>query len=395
MTAKKAQLANNQDNSQINIADHIISGAIEIRSIEAFKGILKRFPNNWNLLRMYADMLQKNGLVDEAVKSYEKAAKHSFEANKILEFIVLKLMQWRLSPPKKVDAKRVVVALKKNMGQEIPLKKIFDKLSFEEIIAILSRFEVVHISAGEVIRKIGDLDDSLYFVVSGTLRDSIFLAIENKEKIYRKPTIYLNENDFFGDIYPFDKENKFKSYVEAVEQTVLLKICKTKLTKLYQEYSAIEFGLMNLLKVRKNVKDGDSPAKLRRSQRFQLALGISLAVYPKASTEESIILNGFTRDISISGLSFIMDEESYRLSLNNSTFSDTIHKAEVQISLSAEGLTLNFKGRVAWWREVSFEGRKTFALGINFESLSPNLKGLLIALFNGMGLNPKKLKMTF
>ena len=223
------------------------------------------------------------------------------------------------------------------------------------------------------------------------MRDSIFLTIENKEKIYRKPTIYLAENDFFGNVYPFDRENKFKSYIEAIEQTVLIKIPKTKLIRLCQKYPAIEFGLMDLLKVRKKVENSDAPAKLRQSQRFKLALAISLAVYPNDSTVESINLDGFTRDISISGLCFIMNEESYRLSLSSTAFSDTIREARVQISLSAEGLTLNFKGRVAWWSEISFEGRKTFALGVQFESLSPNLKGLLIALFNGMRLNPKKL----
>jgi CRP-like cAMP-binding protein len=391
MTVKNTQIVNNQDDNQISIADHIIDGSIEIRSIEAFKGILKRFPNNWILLGMYADMLKKNGLIDEAAKSYEMAAQQSFKANKILEFIVLKLMQWRLCPPKKLDAKRVIVALKNKMGQETALSKIIDKLSFEEIIAILARFEIVHISAGEVIKKIGDLDESLYFVVSGTLRDSIFLTIENKEKIYRKPTIYLTENDYFGDIYPFDRENKFKSYIEAVEQAVLLKIPKKKLIKLCQKHPQIEFGLMDLFKVRRTVEQGDSTVKLRQSQRFQLTLDLNLAVYPKASTDNSINLRGFTSDISISGLCFIMDEESFRLSLNDSAFSKTIHDASVQINLSSDGLTLNIQGRVAWLREVSFEGRKTYALGVYFEHLTPKLKGLLIALFNGMGLNTKNL----
>jgi len=384
MHTQKPQLINNQYDDQINIADHIINGSIEIHSIETFKGIIKRYPDNWVLLRIYADMLQKKGLNDTAAKSYAKASKHSLKANKILEFIVLKLLQWRISPPKKLEAQRVMAELKRNMDRGTPLETIFSKLSFQEMIAILSRFEIVHFPAGQVIKRLGDLEDNLYFVVSGTLRDSIFLTIENNEKIYRKPTLYLSENDFFGDIYPFEKENKCKSYIESMKQVVLIKISQTKLIQVCQKYPKIEFGLMDLFKIRTKVCKSDSPAKLRGSQRFQLTLNLNLMVYPKTSPRESINLNGLTSDISISGMCFILDEKSYNLSLNDAPFSDTIYDAKAQINLSVESLALNVAGIVAWSREISFEGRKTLALGIQFETLSPKWKGILIALFNGI-----------
>jgi hypothetical protein len=118
---------------------------------------------------------------------------------------------------------------------------------------------------------------------------------------------------------------------------------------------------------------------------------LNLVVNSKTSTKESIYLNGFTSDISIGGLRFNLDEQSYNLSLTNAAFSDTVGNANVQINISVEGMSLNFMGRVEWLREVSFEGRKTLALGIQFENLPPKLKGLLVALFNGLGLDSKNL----
>ena len=381
---KEAHLIRNQDDDHINIADHIINGSIEIRSVEAFKEILKRFPNNSALIKMYAEMLQKKGLPEEAVKTYAKAAKDSLKAKKILESIVFKLLQWRITTPDTLEAQKEIADLKKNMGQDTPIEIIFGELTFQEIIAIFARIEIEHYTAGNEIRKIGDIEEYLYFVVSGTLKDSIFLTIENEEKIYRKPTIYLTENDFFGDIFPFENENKCRSYIESMEQVVLIKISKKKLMAICQKYHRIELALMDLFNIRSEIDASDSPAKLRRSQRFQLTLSLKLIVYPRPSSKKTINLNGFTSDISISGMCYILDEESYKLSLNNPTFSQALQNAQVQINLSVESLSLNVKGRVAWKREVSFEGRKTLSLGISFEALSPKLKGMLISLFNGL-----------
>jgi CRP-like cAMP-binding protein len=381
---KEAQLIDTQYDDQINIADHIINGSIEIRSIEAFKEILKRFPNNWALLKMYAEMLQKKGLPEDAVKTYANASKNSLEANKVLEAITFKILQWRIAKPEKLEAQKELAEIKKNIGEDTPLHIIFGNLSFQEIIAIFSQIEIENYTAGKVIKKIGDIEDNLYFVVSGTLKDSFFLTIENDEKIYRKPTIYRTENDFFGDIYPFDRENKCKSYIESMEQVVLIRITKKKLFAICQKYQKIELALMNLFNIRSKIDVGDPQAKLRRSQRFQLMLSLNLIVYPKASSNKTINLNGFTSDISISGMCYILDDESYKLSLNNPTFSQTLQNAQVQINLSVESLSLTVKGRVAWKREVSFEGRKTLSLGISFETLSPKIKGMLISLFNGL-----------
>ena len=45
---------------------------------------------------MYAEMLQKKGLPEEALKTYANASKNSLEANKVLEAITFKILQWRI-----------------------------------------------------------------------------------------------------------------------------------------------------------------------------------------------------------------------------------------------------------------------------------------------------------
>jgi hypothetical protein len=46
-----------------SIPDHIIDGTIVIDSVEAFKSILKQFPDDAHLLKAYSDFLAKNNLL--------------------------------------------------------------------------------------------------------------------------------------------------------------------------------------------------------------------------------------------------------------------------------------------------------------------------------------------
>ncbi|NIV99306.1 cyclic nucleotide-binding domain-containing protein, partial [Candidatus Saccharibacteria bacterium] len=78
--------------------------------------------------------------------------------------------------------------------------------------------------AGKVVKEIGDPEDHLFFIVSGRLKDSIYLTLQNERKVFRKPTLTLSENDYFGDIYPFNKEQRSQSYIETLEPVELVKI---------------------------------------------------------------------------------------------------------------------------------------------------------------------------
>ena len=87
----------------------------------------------------------------------------------------------------------------------------------------------IRLPAGRIIKKAGDEEKHLYFVVSGALRATSYQPMETKgDTVYKKSAFHLSENDFFGAVYPFEDKQLSKSYVETITQTELIKIPKIK-----------------------------------------------------------------------------------------------------------------------------------------------------------------------
>ena len=72
-----------------------------------------------------------------------------------------------------------------------------------------------------------------------------------------------------------------------------------------------------------------------------------------------------------------MDAKDLNVVKSIASFSKTIKNATVKISFPSEGLELKVSGKIAWTREVVFQRKKTLALGIQFQGLSPKLCGML------------------
>ena len=60
-----------------------------------------------------------------------------------------------------------------------------------------------------------------------------------------------------------------------------------------------------------------------------------------------------------------------------SSFSKTIKNSKVKINFPSEGLELKVSGKIAWTREMIDRGKKTLAVSIQFQDLSPKLRGML------------------
>ena len=264
------------------IVDHILNNDIVLHSPEVLHKLLKKYPDEPGLIRVRADQLKKNGVLDGAAGLYSKASKLFLEEGKIPAAIALKMMQWRISSPAPVEVKKFLLNLAQVGGDDTPVKSFFCQLNLQESIALFSPLEIIHLPPDHTVKKVGDLEDCLYFVISGTLKDSMYNTIDNREKVYRAPNLYLNANDYFGDIYPFDRDKKSNSYVETKSQVELLKIPKEKLRKICTKYPKIEYGLLNLLKVRSKAATDDPYEKLRDARRIQLKLDLGV----------EIILNG-------------------------------------------------------------------------------------------------------
>jgi CRP-like cAMP-binding protein len=382
MPTNQIKAVSPQINTSEGIVDHILKNDIVLHSSEILHKLLKKYPDEPGLIRVHADQLKKNGVLDGAAGLYSKASKLFLEKGKIPAAIALKIMQWRISSPARTEVKNFILNLAQVAGDDTPVKSFFCQLNLQESIALFSPLEIIHLPPDHTVKKVGDIEDSLYFVISGTLKDSMYHTIDNREKVYRAPNLYLNANDYFGDIYPLDRDKKSKSYIETKSQVELLKIPKEKLRKICIKYPKIEYELLNLLKVRSKASVDDSPEKLRDALRIPLKLDLGVEIILNGSQNTSICMSGFSSDVSIGGMCFMLDEMSLNSSSEILSLERGIKNAKVQVNFPIEDLKVSIPGTIVWLSPVSHEGRKTIALGIQFDKMSPKLKGLLMMFFN-------------
>ena len=368
-----------------SIPEHIIDGSIVIDSIEAFGSILKEFPSQPALMKKYGDLLFKQNLLDLAAKSYGQAAQLFMESGKMLQAIISKKLQWLIKPPPNKEIHQFLSALGQKNFDESPLKMFFDKLSPREMLAVMSGFVRVRLIAGRSVRKAGDKQNDLYFIVSGTLKDSAFPSLESKEKIHRRSNIYLNEEDFFGDVYPFSKDNISDSEIETVTQVELVKISRNKLMKFCRHYPNIEAALIDLYKIRTNTEATDRSKYLRQAGRYQLPLKMILELPPIGSIKSPIAIEGYSSDISMGGICVVLNGSSEHVPGLIHSLADIDGKKQIQISFSGDTMELKVKGNIVWNHPISFNGTKTLAVGIQFQENSPKMRGMLFMFARSLG----------
>jgi hypothetical protein len=104
---------------------------------------------------------------------------------------------------------------------------------------------------------------------------------------------------------------------------------------------------------------------------------MTLEIFPHSSANFPIIFEAYSKDISVGGTCVVLDEKDISVAKSVASFSKKIKDSEVKISFPSEGLELKVSGKIAWTQEVIFQGKKTLALGIQFQDLSPKLRGML------------------
>jgi len=368
---------------QVSIAAQIIDGSIKIDSVEEFYDILKLFPTDPALLRAYADLLVTKGLPDAAAESYRKAAGLFIDAGMTLQAIVAKSLQWNIQKPGTTsEIKLFFSTLKKAGGQQNPAETFFRRLSYPAMIGILYPLVKVHLPAGRVVKKAGDSEEDLYFIVSGTLRATAYQPVKKGgETVYTKSTANLTENTFFGEIYPFEDKQRSQSYIEAITQTELIKLSKINLMKICVNFPEVEHALAELYEMRISSGVNRHFSRQRMGNRQPLPIRVHLQVHAGETASPPLDLKGYSRDISIGGICLVLDSEFQRFD----SFSRYVQDAGVKIAFPGEDLTLNVDGTVVWSREIDLDKGKAMALGIQFQDMSPKSRGILLGFANNVG----------
>ena len=351
----------NQISKHINIAKHIVDGSITIDSVKEFQSILRIFPNDPALHRVYADLLARKKTMPAAMASYRQAATLFIESGMMLQAVACKRLEWRLEAPTRLKAWRFYQALKGGKYHETPLNVFFNRLSFPEFTALINRMKRVRLAAGKTIKKIGEQEKFLYFITAGNLMaTTIHPLVEGQEKP-EKSKVYLTENDFFGDIYPFESDKLSQAYFETTTAAELIQLSRTALKRICKKFPNIELGIIDLLKTRSHADDKEILRKVRQTERLVLPVKIDMQIYPGKSGGHPIVLDGYTRDVSIGGMCIVLDAGYEHVP---SMYQD-IENSRIQISMASEAMTISVSGKIVWSKEVMFEDRSRLPWGFN------------------------------
>jgi len=364
---------NEKINGQKSIARHIIDGSITIDSVSDFESMLGLFPDNPSLFNSFGDLLFKKKSYKAAARAYGKAAGLFVDSGAMFPAILSKTLQWRIIKPTLHEVRPFFANLQRTHFKSSPLQKFFKSLSFPEMVSITNRLKKVRLPSGKVFKKIGDVENYLYFIASGTLKETTYKPLNGKEKKNRKSIIYLATSDIVGDIYPFEEQKLSQSYTEAITSVELGKISKQGLITVCTRYPNVARSIINLFKDRDANRE-ESSRSARKSNRHSLPLKMKLKIRPKEAGYPSFILDGFSRDISVGGVCVVLDAKHK----NIVPIAKNIQGAGVTIFIPGGGFTLNVSGSVVWSRGVISKGRKTLALGIQFKGMTPKVSGLLV-----------------
>lgn len=361
-----------------NIFEQLISGTKLFNNAEDLRKAMRSYPDDPWLLRVMADLLKRNKSYIEAEKTYKKSYQIFMEQGRSLQAIAALLRSWTIIRPTAHDFRSLHARLRRKDSHSSAIAECFAKMSYQELSDMLKRISLVKYPANQVLRKSGETEDTLFFVVYGSLISS---APDDNGPQGGDSSIILKENDFFGDRYPCSEKKTVSNLVKTLTEVELIQVNKPNLLTLCGEHPDLQIGLKNLLED-KLLAGADHPAKFyRKTSRRKLIITLYLDILDREPGKYPITVKCYTSDMSLGGVCVIVDPRYRDLPIE-----DLVNrKTKLRISLPDESISLTILSRLAWYKEADMDGEDTFAIGIQFNEMPPRLRGLLIVFANAVG----------
>jgi len=364
---------NDRIDKQNSLVGRIIDGSVTIDSVTKFEDLLKVFPNEPGLHRVYADLLKKEKSLYAAADAYGTASQLFIEADMTLQAIVSKIFEWRIFKPSHQEGQAFHSALREGRHKDRAVQRFFTGMTYPEMIAFIIELIPRNFPAGGMVKKFGDEENTLYFVVSGALEETDYHRLETGGKIQKKSTKDLVENDFFGEIYPFEEENVSRSAIETITRVEFAKISKSSLMTICRKYPNVKPLVEGLYESRSGSDEKGLLRTVRKTVRHQLPTQVNLTILPDEPGKAPLDVTGFTEDISLGGARVVLskDFESGHL--------DTLagKNVKIRINLPIAFVSLSILGTTAWTKSVSLHGKTTAVVGIQFKEMTDTDRRLL------------------
>ena len=364
---------NDQPDKKSRIASHIIDGSVTVDSVADFNNLLKTFPNDPWLHKFYADLLKREKSFYAAADAYGIAADLFIESDMPLQALTSKFFEWRILDPLNHEDQAFCASLRKCRAQKRGVQSFIISMTYPELMAFMGNLIIRHFPAGSMLKRFGDEESDLYFVVYGALEKTVYHRLEKGGKVNKKSTKTLVENNFFGEIYPFEDEKVSRSDIETITRVEFAMIPKSRLMAICREYPNVKILVDGLYKSRSVSVEEKFSSIIRNTVRHQLPTRVNIKIFSNEQGKAPLNFGGFTENISLGGASVVLGVNYDTDYLGNLVGK----KVQIQIYLPIAFVNLSISGTSVWSKEISIEGKKSKMLGIQFEKLTDQDRRLL------------------
>jgi CRP-like cAMP-binding protein len=354
----------NDDNR--SIVQRIVDGNVIINTVEEFEKVLNLYPDDPRMLRAYGDLLADKESKEAAIEPYRRASKLFIENGQSLQAIVTKILEWSIVKPTHSDGRIFHAAISACRSQESPLQNFFAQMAYPEMVAVMLRLVRVRLPAHYLVIEANDVSNEIYFIVSGSLSETTYLSADKSDTATNPSKAVLLENDIFGNVIPFDKDSVSHSDVETLTRAELVKLSKPVLMSVCKKFPKVELLVSSLHRAPGQATTERSWQRVRRAERHEIPIQINLKILRSEENKPPLILEGFTKDISLGGACIDLGAKYWAVPA--SELEERI--VELEINLPNADTTMSLKGEVAWTREIPQAGKTILELGIEFIDLT-------------------------
>jgi hypothetical protein len=354
----------------------IANGSIRIEAIQDFRRIISKYPENPELLRIYAARLAADNRTEDAAWAFARAATLFFGAGTHFKGWLCKLLEWRLQRPsgeQLTEVQKTIMSASPQTGVD----EFVQQLTSAERLAIFSKVKFVSVPAGKSILPAEEGRQGLYVVIAGVLK-------EEGPGDGSKPRIY-QETNCFGFTAP---PSACHPGVRSMTRAELMAISREHLLSTFRRFPNAERKLKLLYRPPEGKgKRPVAPQRTRKGERYLNRTFMSLRIPPLQAGGKSLVLKGFSHEISLTGISFIPEQHG------RPDTSDIIQNAasfigrKVYAGILAEGISVEVQGQVVRVNEVLNNGDRVFCFSIQFAEVSPLVRWMLFTFAANAGVD--------
>lgn len=351
---------------QNSIVKRIIDGSVSIDSAAEFENIIRIFPDDPGIYRAFADLLARSKSYEAAANAYRKASGLFVDRGMMLQAIVAKILEWRIIQPTHKEGRAFHAVLRRENVHESSLQAFITRMTYPEMVAFMVNLVRVRLPAGKTLKRFGDPEGYIHFVVSGALKETRYEVTPEGKKGRLLSSVEVVENQFFGDIYPFSDQAVSRSDVETMTRVELVRISRNRLQAVCQKHAGVEAMLKDLYAGRNKTQGCGPSHHVRRATRHQLPTKVRVKIFPAEPDESPLVVDGITEDISQGGACLVLGAR-YRPGAPEALSGKNV-KIELRLPDVEE---VKILGTIVWAKDVSRDGAAGTAIGIEFKEMAP------------------------